>query len=106
MITVITSADNNVNADFDKRFGRAPWFCIFNELTNEVKFHENKFNTIDNSVGTLVSEKMIEMKVDKIISGDFGSKAKNKLNNANIQMVILQTNIKTIEEIINKIKQK
>ncbi len=44
------------------------------------------------------AELMIELKVDKIISGDFGPKAKELLEEVNIQMVIIQdsTNIKEI----------
>lgn len=44
--TVITSSGNSVKAAFDMRFGRAAWFCIFNEETQELTFLENEYSTL------------------------------------------------------------
>ena len=51
---------NNLDSGFDLRFGCAGWFCILDEETGATR----------------------------VISGDFGSKAKELLEKFNIQMVL------------------
>lgn len=106
MKTVITSSENNVSAMFDKRFGRAAWFCLFDNENNKVEFIENENFNANNGAGTKAAESMVEMEVNKIISGDFGPKAKDLLDKFNIQMVILQEDDLTIEDIIQKLKNR
>ncbi len=95
---VITSSGNELTSQFDKRFGRAEWFCLLDTVSNKSRFIRNEFIDANHGAGTKVAELMIELKVDKIISGDFGPKAKELLEEVNIQMVIIQdsTNIKEI----------
>lgn len=104
MKTVITSAGNTVVAAFDKRFGRAAWFCIYNEATGKAEFLENEHKDANNGAGTKVAEKMAVLGVEKVISGDFGPKAKDLLDKFDIQMVILQDEDLSVQDIINKIK--
>ncbi|MDA3890370.1 MAG: hypothetical protein PF517_01760 [Salinivirgaceae bacterium] len=99
---VITSSGNTVKSDFDLRFGRAAWFCIFDDETKETKFYENEHINANHGAGTQVAEKMLELKVTKAISGDFGPKAKELLDKFNVQMVIVQEET-TVESIINKL---
>ena len=49
---------------------------------------------------------MVQHKVEKIISGDFGPKAKSLLDRFGIQMLILDQKNLTVGEILEKIKQK
>ncbi len=104
MKTVITSSEKSVAAQFDKRFGRAAWFCIYDEATQETSFFENENVSASNGAGTKVAEKMVELGVEKVISGDFGPKAKEMLDKFNIQMVIIQDDNLTIGDIIKKLK--
>lgn len=100
--TVISSAGNSVDSEFDKRFGRAAWFCIYDEETKSSQFFKNEFTDANHGAGTKVAEKMIELKVTKAISGDFGPKAKELLDKFNIQMVIISDDLK-VKDIINKL---
>ena len=104
MKTIITSSENKITAAFDKRFGRAAWFCIYDEQTGETEFIENMNLNASNGAGTKAAEKAVELNVKKIISGDFGPKAKDLLDKFEIQMVILRDDNLTIESIINKLK--
>ena len=54
--------------------------------------------------GTKAAEKMVELKVGKVISGHFGPKAKDLLDKFNIQMVMINDENNSIQDIINKIK--
>lgn len=105
MKTVITVASGDDSAAFDKRFGRGAWFCVYNEETGKTEFVENSAKDANNGAGTKAAEKMIAMSVEKVISGDFGPKAKDVLEKFNVQMVILQDDGLTIQDIINKIKK-
>jgi predicted Fe-Mo cluster-binding NifX family protein len=106
MKTVITAMEDKALAQFDKRFGRAEWFCVYNEETNTTEFIKNNNVDATNGAGVKAAEKMVELEVQKIISGDFGPKAKELLDKFSIQMVIVNDSDITIEEIISKLKSK
>jgi len=103
MKTVITSTGKTLNSGFDLRFGRAAWFCIFNEENGDSDFIRNDYADASHGAGSKVAEQMVEIGVGKAISGDFGPRAKDLLDKFNIQMVILDDDTLTIKEIINKI---
>lgn len=104
MKTVITAAGTDLNAPFDKRFGRAASFCVFDEATGETQFVVNESANASGGAGTNAAAKMVELGVTKVVSGDFGPKAKDMLEKFNIQMVIIQDDNSTIQDIINKFK--
>ena len=68
-------------------------------------FIQNENINDGHGAGTKAAEKMAELKVQKIISGDFGPKAKDLLDKFNIQMVIIQDYDSTIQDVINKLKK-
>lgn len=103
--TVITSSGNTLDSNFDMRFGRAAWFCILDEQTGVVEFIENKFANDNHGAGTKVAENMIELKVTKAISGDFGPKAKELLDKFKVQMVVIQDET-TVKQVIDKLSVK
>jgi len=100
MKTVITSKGDNKDAHFDLRFGRAGWFCVFDDETGKPGFIENDQANATGGAGVKAAETMVELGVQKVISGDFGPKAKELLEKFNIQMVILPDDQKKIKEII------
>ncbi len=106
MKTVITASNNTIKATFDKRFGRAAWFCVYDEKTKEVNFHQNMHLDDSNGAGLKAAEKIIEMKTQKVISGDFGPKAKALLDKFKVQMVIFQEEDLTIGDILQKLNKK
>ena len=104
MNTLISSTGKKLNSTFDLRFGRAGWFCILNEETGETRFYENDNKDATHGAGTLAVEKVVELGVTRVISGDFGPKAKELLEKFNIQMVLLSDDSKSIADIIESIK--
>ena len=104
MKTVITSTGNSLESEFDLRFGRAGWFCVYDETNGNYEFVKNMNAEDSNGAGIKVSEKMVELGVGKVISGDFGPKAKDVLDKFNIQMVILQNEGATVDSVLKKIK--
>ena len=106
MKTVITAAGNAISAQFDKRFGRAAWFCVYDEATQDISFLDNANVSASNGAGTKASERMVELGIEKVISGDFGPKAKELLDKFDVQMVILQDDGLSVGDIIEKLKGK
>ncbi len=104
MITVISSTGDQLQANFDLRFGRAAWFCIYDSEKETVDFKQNPHTEASNGAGTKVAELVAEWKADKVISGDFGPKAKDLLEKLAIQMVILPDDQLRVEEIMEKLK--
>ena len=104
MKTVITSTGDSVESIFDKRFGRAAWYCVYDEETGATGFHQNPNAETGHGAGTKAVEMMMELGIKKIISGDFGPKAKELLDRFNIQMVIMHDDDSSVKQIIDKIK--
>ena len=103
MKTVITSKGNNLKAYFDPRFGRASWFCVIDDASDQPTFIENDQAEATGGAGVKAAEKMVEIGVTKVISGDFGPKAKDLLDKFNVQMVIISDDHQSIKEIVSRL---
>ena len=104
MKTIISSTGNDSASQFDLRFGRAPWFCLLDETSGKTSYHKNEYQEAPHGAGTRAAEKAIELGASRVISGDFGPKAKELLEKFNIQMVIISDDTYTINDIVQKIK--
>ncbi|MGQ1787139.1 NifB/NifX family molybdenum-iron cluster-binding protein [Saccharicrinis sp. GN24d3] len=104
MKTVITSSGENLMSSFDMRFGRAAYFCVLDQDSGNTEFLENVNKDDSHGAGTKVAERLIELGIQKVVSGDFGPKAKELLEKFNIQMVVLQNAGLTIDDIVGKMK--
>lgn len=100
MKTVISSTGGRLTSHLDLRFGRCQYFCVYDPTTNDICFIKNDFLKNKDCVGSKVASLMDSLGVQKVISGDFGSKIIEHLNASKIQMVILKDNTQTIDEII------
>ena len=101
MKTLITSKGKTVEAAFDQRFARAAYFCIYHSDSHKAEFIQNKIAEAEKGVGSDVAQKIIDMGVRRVISGDFGPQAYQLLNEAGIQMVILPDAEKNIQQILS-----
>ncbi|WP_111706264.1 NifB/NifX family molybdenum-iron cluster-binding protein [Lutibacter citreus] len=105
MKTIITSTGNDTKSQFDLRFGRAPYFCLIDDNNlDEIEFHNNYFPYSNNKAGVSAAEKALNLKVGKIISGEFGHQAKEVLDNNNVQIVMINNENCTVAEIIDRLK--
>ena len=106
MKIILTSEENNLESKLDLRFGRAAWFCLYDTKTRKTKFLINENINANGGAGTKAAEKMAELEVEQIISGDFGPKAKELLDKFKIQMVMFNDRNTKIGDIIEKIASK
>lgn len=104
MKTIITSTGMKNSARFDLRFGRAACFCLFDDETGKTSFHENQHLNEGHGAGPRAAELAYELGATKVISGDFGPKAKEILEKLNIQMVIIDNDDQTVEDIVRMLK--
>lgn len=105
MKTVITSQGSTKNSSFDKRFGKAKWFCLFDEASGEITFLKNENDETTYGACKIAAELLSGLKVQRIISGHFGPNATKALTKDNIQMVIIEDQEQTVQDIIQSIKQ-
>ena len=103
MKKIITSTGDSLSSEFDLRFGRANWFCIYDMENRKTEFIKNVNKDLNGGAGTKSAETMAEFGVKSVISGDFGPKAKTMLEELKIQMIILHKSDLTVQDIINKI---
>jgi predicted Fe-Mo cluster-binding NifX family protein len=104
MKMAITSTGNNLESKFDLRFGRSAWFCIYDKDLETIQFVLNDNKDSMGGAGTKTAEMVAGLGVNQVISGDFGPKAKSLLERFEIQMIILNEENSTIQEILNKLK--
>ncbi|MDA3823614.1 MAG: hypothetical protein PF450_13525 [Bacteroidales bacterium] len=104
MKTVITSTGNKLSSQFDLRFGRAAFFCLYDNETGKSSFHENLHLEDGHGAGPKAAEVAQELGAVKVISGDFGPKAKDLHDKLNIQMVIIDGDNQTVRDVIKKLK--
>lgn len=104
MKTIISCKGDNLDSGFDLRFGRAAWFCLLDEETKETTFIENEHKDANHGAGTKVVEKVVELGAKRVISGDFGPKAKELLEKFEIQMILISDDSQSISDIIHSIK--
>ncbi|MEX0988636.1 MAG: NifB/NifX family molybdenum-iron cluster-binding protein, partial [Bacteroidales bacterium] len=69
-------------------------------------FHENCHVDDGHGAGQKAAELVVELGATKIISGDFGPKAKDILDGLNIQLVIVDDENYTVKEIIKRLGKK
>lgn len=101
---IITSTGNTLQSKFDLRFGRTGWFCVYNTEDKTADFVPNENKNANGGAGTKAAEMAAELDAKSVISGDFGPKAKTLLEQLEIQMIIMDGENKTIQDIIDTIK--
>ncbi|NLO04074.1 MAG: dinitrogenase iron-molybdenum cofactor biosynthesis protein [Bacteroidales bacterium] len=105
MNIVITASGNSLESKFDMRFGRCTWFCVYNSVDKTTEFFENENKNINGGAGTKSAAKVAELGAKRVISGDFGPKAKSLLEKFNIQMIVLDDDDLSVENIVDNLKE-
>ena len=87
MKVAITSTGDSPDALVDRRFGRCHFFVVYDTLTGVSEFIPNP--GIDHQEGTGVAavNLMAEKGVQKVVSGEFGTKAKSLFDQMQVQLV-------------------
>lgn len=71
MKLLFTAKGTTLDSPMDPRFGRTPFFVIFDEETQEVTSYDNR--AVENEAhgaGTRTSQKLVELGVEVLITGN------------------------------------
>ena len=101
----ITSKGPGKTDPMEERFGRSPYFLIFDEDTGEWKSMENPFTGGAGGVGPRAAQVLIDNNVKILITGNVGGNALNALNAAGIKIIYINDPA-TVEEAYEKAKSK
>jgi predicted Fe-Mo cluster-binding NifX family protein len=104
MKIAITADGNNPGSSISKKFARCLFFAIFDTETLHIRFVENRFKTLEEHAGEEAVNFLVSEGVKRIISCEFGSKARKLTNEHKIQLVVYPDDNKTIEEIMEMLK--
>lgn len=103
MITAISSTDNHPNAKIDSHFGRCCYIVFYNSENGATEYIPNPFKNLTEGAGPALCKLIVSKKATKIISGNFGLKVKDILDSYKIQLIILNDDDKTVNDIIQLI---
>jgi predicted Fe-Mo cluster-binding NifX family protein len=106
MKTAIALKEGNENSCIDRHFGRCAFFCIFDDETGLSEIRENPGLGSRECKGEIIVRKLLEWKVSRVISGDFGIHVQQSLTRHRIQMIIHPDEIMKVGDIISLISQK
>lgn len=96
MKTAIPTNDKEIISDV---FGRAQYFAIFDE-NGTVEFIDNRSNSaLPGGAGINTAQSLLKNGINRIITIDFGPKAKDVIKDKNVEVVMIKEK-KTISELI------
>lgn len=98
----ISSLNNKKDSNIDLRFGRCRYFAIYDDETKEFIFVDNNNSVANHGAGVASAQKVIDNKVDVVITGNIGPNAMKLLTSAGIK--IFEANNNTVEEVVNQFK--
>ncbi|WP_099188808.1 NifB/NifX family molybdenum-iron cluster-binding protein [Tepidibacter mesophilus] len=81
----ISSITNKENSQADSRFGRCPYFAIYNTENNTFEFIENSGITSPQGAGIAAAQQIADQKVEAVITGNMGPNAMKIIDAAGIK---------------------
>ena len=90
----------------DSRFGRCSYFAVYDTISQFIEFIPNPYKENIDGAGTASVQLIASFKVEKVVSGEFGSKVKSLFDSFKIQLVVLKDPEKKIGQIIELLNHK
>jgi predicted Fe-Mo cluster-binding NifX family protein len=107
MKVAITSTGNNLEAKLDNRFGRCPFFAVYDTESRSVEFIPNPNIENIEGAGPASFQLIASQGVGKVVSGEFGAKVKSLFDSLKIQLVVFDDPKKMkISDIIQMLNHK
>lgn len=100
MKVAITSEGDSLGAKMDRRFGRCAFFVIYDTETRDHEIIPNpNLNRVEGA-GPASVQLVAGKGVKKVVSGEFGAKIKSLFDQLQIQLITLERDDKTVQQII------
>lgn len=104
-IFAIPLIGNSSGYVISKQFARSPYFMIYNQVTDEKKFLENKFYKAETESGMSIAHKLIDVDVNIFCGVDIGFNVLEIAKENNIQLILLADENAKGDSIISLIKR-
>ena len=88
MKVAISTTKAGTGANLEMRFGRCPYFAVYDSVTKEYEWFENSGIKAASGAGTGASQALLDRGVEVVISGQFGPKAAQVLGAAKVRMLL------------------
>ncbi|CAK7050213.1 MAG: hypothetical protein PETM_02107 [Petrimonas sp.] len=105
MKVAITSSGKELTSLPDKRFGRCNCFVIYDTENDSVEIVDNPNRESNEGAGPAAAQLIASKGAEMIITGHLGGKAASVVQQLGIGMTPLDDNQRSVEEVIQKIKQ-
>lgn len=106
MKIAITSSGNTLGSFVDRRFGRSPFFVIYDTSDGAYEIVPNPNANHLEGAGP-ASVRMVAAKgVKKVVSGEFGVNVKSLFDQLQIQLISVPDEKKTVQQIIDLFMQR
>lgn len=100
---VIPASGSDLDAMVDSRFGRAPFYILYDMQTGEFQANQNQAASAGGGAGTMAAQAVLGMGADTVISDNVGPNAFQVLAAAGIRL--LKSVPGTVAQVIEKLKQ-
>lgn len=104
MKIAIPSKSDQISSEMDAHFGRCAYFAIYDKTNGKTEFHKNPASELQGGAGPKAVEFIAGLGARRVYSRDFGPKAKAALNAVGLEMIDVQDDGLSIEDVIQKIK--
>ena len=98
----ISSSGTDLGSNVDPRFGRCPYFIVYDTDTDKFEYLENESRNAMGGAGIQAAQFVVNKGISTVISGAIGPNSFKVFNTANINIYSGVTG--TIREAIDKLK--
>jgi predicted Fe-Mo cluster-binding NifX family protein len=103
MKVAVSSSGSTLESSVDSRFGRCPYYIIYDTVNNSFKAVENKGSQAGGGAGIQAAQSISDMKVEALITGNVGPNAFRVLSAASIKVYSGATG--SVKDAIEKFKK-
>lgn len=104
MKIAIATSDNQIKGYVHPHFGRCNWFCVVDTDTGGSEFYENTARMDESEAGSKAVGLLLNIGINLVIAGHFGSKSIEALRANKVQMIIPEIEIQ-VKTLINQFIQ-
>ena len=101
----VTVKEDNLNSEIEDCFGKAKYFYLFDENSGNYEFCLNPGNDSLSDSGSKAAAILVSKEVQTIISRNIGIKAKQLLDESEVQIVIAPLKYRFLTQITDLIKK-
>ncbi|MDA3816787.1 MAG: hypothetical protein PF486_05375 [Prolixibacteraceae bacterium] len=94
--------NKNIRSTVSDTFARSNFFALLDKENGDLQMVENPFKDMNKGVGVKLFEWLVvTQNVDALLAFEMGYKVQQMANDANLQIIIVNEQNKTLEELMN-----